>query len=74
MLANHDIHAAVSADDAGRVDLALQAQGVRVLVPDSELARARHLLGAEPAVTPELNRWQRVLVRLLGGAGRAGDS
>jgi len=71
MLNNHDIQAAVSADDAGRVDLALQAQGVRVLVPDSQLSRARHLLGDEPAPAARLNRFQRLLVRLLGGVSDA---
>lgn len=67
MLNNHGIHAVVSADDAGRVEVALQAQGVRVLVPDSEVTRARHLLGAEPVAATRLNRFQRLLVRALGG-------
>lgn len=71
MLRNHDVHAAVSADDVGSVDLALQAQGVRVLVPDSEASRARQLLGDEPATATGLNRFQRLLVRLLGGPGNA---
>jgi hypothetical protein len=74
MLKNHGIHASVSADDVGRVDLALQAQGVRVLVPDSEVSRARHLVGAEPAASSRLNRFQRLVVRLLGGPGDARDS
>lgn len=67
MLKSYGVHAAVSADDAGRVDLALQAQGVRVLVPDSEVAQARQLLDAESAPDATLNRFQRLLVRLLGG-------
>lgn len=74
MLKNHGIQAVVSADDAGRVDLALQAQGVRVLVPDSEVSRAQHLMGEEPAPAARLNRVQRLLVRLLGGAGDADRS
>jgi flagellar biosynthesis/type III secretory pathway M-ring protein FliF/YscJ len=74
MLKNHNIHAVVSADDAGRVDLALQAQGVRVLVPDSQVSRARQLLGDKPAPAGRLNRFQRLLVRLLGGARDASHS
>lgn len=72
MLKNNGIHASVSADDAGRVDLALQAQGVRVLVPEPQLARARRLLDAAPAIDATLNRFQRLLVRLLGGGSDAG--
>jgi hypothetical protein len=74
MLKNHAIQAVVSGDDAGGVDLALQAQGIRVLVPDSEASRARRLLGAEPAAATRLNRFQRLLVRALGGRRDAGHS
>jgi hypothetical protein len=74
MLKNNGIQAPVSADDAGRVDLALQAQGVRVLVPDSQVSRARHLIGEQPAPAARLNRFQRLLVRLLRGASDASRS
>jgi hypothetical protein len=46
MLRNNDLRAAVSADDAGGQEPALQAQGVRVLVPRSDEAAARRLLAA----------------------------
>ena len=67
MLRAHGIAAAVSTDDAGGVEVALQAQGVRVLVRAADAAAARKLL-EEPAVsTRPLNRFQRAVVRLLGG-------
>lgn len=66
MLRNHGVRAAVSADDAGGVDLALQAQGVRVLVPEDQAGKARDLLG-EPDADKRLNRFQQWIVRLLGG-------
>lgn len=66
MLRSHGVKAAVSADDAGGVDLALQAQGVRVLVPDDQAAKARELLGEKPATGGGLNRFQRWVVRVLG--------
>lgn len=66
MLRNHGVRAAVSADDAGGVDLALQAQGVRVLVPEDQASKARDLLG-EPDADKRLNRFQQWIVRLLGG-------
>jgi type III secretory pathway lipoprotein EscJ len=68
MLKNHGIRAALSADDAGGVDLALQAQGVRVLVADEDAPRARQLLHDEPPPGRQMNRLQRLVVRLLGGA------
>jgi hypothetical protein len=74
MLNNNGLRAVVSADDAGRVEVALQAQGVRVLVPDSQVSQARRLLGDEPTPAASLNRLQRLLVRLLGGAGDADRS
>jgi hypothetical protein len=74
MLRNHSVQAVVSADDVGRMDPALQAQGVRVLVPASQAAQARHLLGAEPAAAARLNRFQRLLVRVLGGTRDARGS
>jgi hypothetical protein len=46
MLRNNDLTAAVSADDAGGQEPALQAQGVRVLVAPSDEATARQLLAA----------------------------
>jgi hypothetical protein len=46
MLRNNGLRAAVSADDAGRQEPQLQAQGVRVLVTPSGEALARRLLAA----------------------------
>ncbi len=46
MLRNNDVRAAVSADDAGGQEPALQAQGVRVLVAPADEASARRLLAA----------------------------
>jgi hypothetical protein len=74
MLRNNEISAVVSADDVDRVDPALQAQGVRVLVPDSDASQARRLLGAEPVSGARLNRFQRLLVRLLRGSDDRGPS
>lgn len=44
MLRNNDLTAAVSADDAGGTEPALQVQGVRVLVAPADEAAARELL------------------------------
>jgi hypothetical protein len=68
MLKSHGVRAAVSADDAGGVDLALQAQGVRVLVPEADVSKARRLLRNEPTTSREPNRFQRLIIRLLGGS------
>jgi hypothetical protein len=69
MLKSYGIRAAVSADDAGGVDLALQAQGVRVLVPEGDVSEARRLLQNEaPSGAHEPNRFQRLIIRLLGGS------
>jgi len=46
MLRNNNVKAAVSADDAGGQEPALQVQGVRVLVAPSDEAVARRLLAA----------------------------
>ena len=46
MLRNNDLIAAVSADDAGGQEPALQVQGVRVLVAPADEAQARQLLAA----------------------------
>ena len=46
MLRNNDLEAAVSADDAGGTEPALQVQGVRVLVAPADEAQARQLLAA----------------------------
>jgi predicted Fe-Mo cluster-binding NifX family protein len=67
MLKSHGVKAVVSADDAGGVDLALQAQGVRVLVPEADVSRAQKLLHSESAVGREPNSFQRLVIRLLGG-------
>ncbi len=44
MLRNNGVNAAVSADDAGGQEPALQVQGVRVLVAPADEADARQLL------------------------------
>ena len=67
MLQSNGIQAAMSADDAGGVEVALQAQGVRVLVPEHEESRARQLLHEQRAKPTKLNMFQRLVVRLLGG-------
>lgn len=68
MLRNHGIKARVSADDLGGVDLALQAQGVRILVSPADEHEARRLLGESslPHVKPP-NALQRWLFSILGG-------
>lgn len=67
MLRNNGVEAVISADDAGGVEVALQAQGVRVLVPDGDAARARSLLHEQRGPAPRLNWLQRQIVRILGG-------
>jgi type III secretory pathway lipoprotein EscJ len=71
MLRSHGVHAQLSADDAGGVDLALQAQGVRVLVPTDDARRARDLLGEAEAGPTHLNALQRLVIRVLGGARKS---
>jgi hypothetical protein len=75
MLRTHGIEARVSGDDAGGMRLELQAQGVRVLVPDDDAAEASQLVDEgepRPARSSHpLNGVQRWLVRLLGQGGRA---
>jgi len=44
LLRNEGLTAVVSADDVGGQDPQLQLEGVRVLVPPSDEARARRLL------------------------------
>jgi hypothetical protein len=73
MLRDHGLTAEVSADDVARLDLALAAQGVRVLVAAEDATAALQLLdggdddeGGRPA---SLNRFQRWIVRYLGGHG-----
>jgi hypothetical protein len=46
MLRSNDVRAAVSADDAGGQEPALQTQGVRVLVVPADESTARRLLAA----------------------------
>jgi hypothetical protein len=72
MLRDHGLTAEVSADDVARLDLALQAQGVRVLVDPQYATAALQLLngGDDEGRRPEsLNRFQRWIVRYLGGHG-----
>lgn len=73
MLHTHGIAAAVSGDDVGGIDLALQSQGVRVVVPDSQADEAHRLLGhpaPDSASAGQLNAFQRWVVRVLGGSTR----
>lgn len=70
LLQSHDIPARVSGDDAGGLDLALQAQGVRVLVDSADEEAARTALGesTDPRQSSRsLNAFQRWMVRILGG-------
>jgi hypothetical protein len=71
MLRDHGLAAEVSADDVARLDLALQAQGVRILVAVRDATAALQLLGDdsddEGGNPPPMNRFQRWLVRRLGG-------
>jgi hypothetical protein len=71
MLRDHGLTAVVSADDVARLDLALQAQGVRVLVAPQDATAALQLLSDgdddEGEGRPALNRFQRWVVRRLGG-------
>ncbi len=70
MLRNHGIKAYASADDLGGVDLALQAQGVRVLVSDIDGQAAKRLLPHSdpiPSQTKPLNSLQRWFITMLGG-------
>jgi len=65
MLRGHGVHAMVSTDDAGGTEPALQAQGVRVLVRAEDAAQASRLIGEKPDGPAHLNRFQRLVVRLL---------
>ena len=68
LLQSHGIAAGVSTDDAGGVEAALQAHGVRVLVPAADRARATALVDdSEPRPPQHLNALQRLVVRVLGG-------
>lgn len=70
MLRNHGVPASVSGDDAGGMQVLLQAEAFRVLVPDDDADEARGLLeatGSHRSASPRPNRVQRWLARLLGG-------
>lgn len=70
MLQNNGLKAYASADDLGGVDLALQAQGVRVLVSETDVQAARKLLNHPNSVPLEKkspNVFQRWLITMLGG-------
>jgi hypothetical protein len=70
MLRGHGVNALVSADDLGGVDIALQMQGVRVLVSEEDESTARQLLNQlEPSVSAPTspNGFQKWLVKILGG-------
>jgi hypothetical protein len=70
MLRDHGIDAVMSADDLGGVDMALQMQGVRVLVSKEDEYAARQLLNQhEPLVSvPKApNTFQKWLIKWLGG-------
>jgi hypothetical protein len=73
MLRDHGIDAVLSADDLGGVDMALQMQGVRVLVSKEDEYAARQLLNQhEPLVSvPKApNTFQKWLIKWLGGNKR----
>ncbi len=61
MLRNNNLRAAVSADDAGGQEPALQVQGVRVLVAPSDEASARRLW--PPPRTPFSSAARRAALR-----------
>lgn len=69
MLRSHGIKAHVSADDLGGVDLALQSQGVRVLVSAADEQQARMLLGESQSGSGQKppNAFQRWMFSVLGG-------
>lgn len=67
MLRNNGLQAVLLADDAGGVEVALQAQGVRVLVRADDAPAARRLLASDEGTAGRLNGFQRWLVRVLGG-------
>jgi hypothetical protein len=70
MLRNHGVRAVLSADDLGGVDMALQMQGVRVLVSVEDDLAARQLLNqGEPLAhaSKPANGFQKWLINLLGG-------
>jgi hypothetical protein len=68
MLRNYGIRAAISGDDAGGVDLALQSQGVRVLVAATDALEAKLLLSeTTDSDQRRPNALQRGIFRLLGG-------
>ena len=71
MLRAHGVNATVSADDLGGVDMALQMQGVRVLVSEEDESTARLLLNQQEPLVLEpttLNGFQQWLLRVLGGS------
>jgi hypothetical protein len=70
MLRNHGVKAVLSADDLGGVDMALEMQGVRVLVSKVDEQAARHLLNQREllvSVPKAPNAFQKWLIKLLGG-------
>ena len=70
MLRDHGVKAVMSADDLGGVDMALQMQGVRVLVSNEDEKAARQLLNQSEllASAPKAsNAFQKWLFKLLGG-------
>jgi hypothetical protein len=70
MLREHGVDAVMSADDLGGVDMALQMQGVRVLISKEDESAARQLLNQhEPmgSVPKAPNAFQKWLFKLLGG-------
>ena len=70
MLRHHGVRAVISADDLGGVDMALQMQGVRVLVSNDDEHAARRLLDqGEPLAhgSKPPNAFQKWLIKLLGG-------
>jgi hypothetical protein len=52
LLISHGLRAATATDDAGGQEPQWQLQGVRVLVPSSDAAAARELLGTPEETAP----------------------
>lgn len=70
MLRSHGLKASVSGDDAGGMQVLLQAEAFRVLVPDAEADEARQLLdlaGPRRSESTKPSAFERWIVRVLGG-------
>jgi len=71
MLRNYGIRASASGVDDWSQYPSIQAQGVRVMVPDGKVDQARRLLGnsaGSQSGAGDLNKFQRLILRMLGGS------